>query len=124
MDLNYINIMLYITGIFTATTGLAFFIPEFFLDKMLKIQLADEASILIARHWALLVGLIGSLIICSVHSPEIRNHILIAAVIGKAAIVIMILKDFKRDYTNGLRGVVVFYTTCVVLYLLVLFGIT
>ena len=123
MDLNYINIMLYVTGIITATVGLQFFFPELVSEKMFQIKLKDDASILVARHWALLVGIIGLLIICSVHSPAIRTHILIAAVISKAAIVLLILKDLKKDYTKGLKVTVVFDTICVVLYILVLFEI-
>ncbi len=124
MDLSYVNIMLYVTGIITASVGLMFFFPAMVLDKMFKIALKDEVAIFIARHWALLVGIFGLLIICSVHNPEIRSTILIAAIIEKAAIVLMILKNFNKDYTKGLRGIVAIDTTCVVLYLLYLTGIT
>ncbi len=124
MELNYINIMLYVTGIITATVGLQFFFPEMVSEKMFKIKLKDDISIFFARFWALLVGILGLLIICSVYSPAIRTHILIAAVIGKAALVLLILKDINKDYTKGLKVTVVFDTTCVVLYLLYLFGIT
>jgi len=124
MELNYVNIMLYVTGIITASTGSAFFFPTTYLRKVFKIQLKDGGSVLFARHWALLVGIFGLLIICSAHNPAIRSTILIAAIIAKAAIVLMILKDIKKDYTNGLKGVVVIDTVCVVLYILYLTGIT
>ncbi len=123
MELSYINIMLYATGIFTASVILLFFAPELVLDKMFKITLKDEASLFIARHWGLLVGIFGLLIICSVYNPAIRSTVLIAAVVEKAAIVLMILKNFNKEFTKGLRGIVVIDTICVVLYLLYLTGI-
>ena len=124
MELNYVNIMLYVTGIFTAGVILLFFAPEWAFDKILNITLKDEVSIFIARHWGLLIGIFGLLIICSVHNPAIRSTVLIAAVIEKAVIVLMILKNFNKEFTKGLRGTLFFDTTCVVLYLLYLTGIT
>ena len=124
MELNYVNIMLYVTGFFTAGVILLFFAPEWAFDKILKIKLKDEVTIFVVRHWGLLIGIFGLLIICSVHNPAIRPTILIAAVIEKAVIVLMILKNFNKEFTKGLRGVLFFDTTCVVLYLLYLTGIT
>ncbi len=124
MALNYVNIMLYVTGIFTASVILLFFAPELVLDKMFKITLKEEASLFIARHWGLLVGIFGLLIVCSVHNPAIRSTVLVAAIVEKAVIVLMILKNFNKEFTKGLRGIVVIDTTCVVLYLLYLTGIT
>jgi hypothetical protein len=124
MELNYVNIMLYVTGIFTAGVIVLFFVPQWAFDKILNITLTDEVTIFIARHWGLLIGIFGLLIICSVHNPAIRPTILIAAVIEKAVIVLMILKNIKKEFTKGLRGVLVFDTICVILYLLYLTGIT
>jgi hypothetical protein len=124
MELNYVNIMLYVTGIFTASVGFIFFFPELLLEKMFKIKLGDQAAIFIARHWALLVGIVGLLIICSVHNPAIQPTILIAAIIEKAVIVLMILANFKKEFTKGFRLAAFIDAVCVVLYILVLTGIT
>ena len=124
MELNYVNIMLYITGILTASVGFLFFSPELLFEKMLKIKLGDQAAIFIARHWALLVGLVGLLIICSVHNPAIQPTILWAAIIEKAIIVLMFLANFNKEFTKGFRLPAFIDTVCVVLYILVLTGIT
>ena len=124
MGLDYVSIMRYVTGIFTAGAVLFFFAPQWAFDKILDIPLKDEVTIFIVRHWGLLIGIVGLLIICSVHNPAIRPTILIAAVIEKTVIVWMILKNIKKEFTKGLRGILVFDTICVVLYLLYLAGIT
>lgn len=124
MELNYLTIMLYVTGVITVLPGLLFIFPVTVADKLFKIELKDELITFCIRHWGLLVGIMGALIICSVHVPEIRTHILIAAIIEKAAIVFLILTAWKKDFTQGMRATVVIDTICVVLYLLVVFDIT
>lgn len=124
MELSYINIMLYATGIMTACVGLIFFAPALLLEKMFQVKITGEAALFITRHWALLVSLFGLLIICSVHNPEIRFVILIAAVIEKSVLILMILKNFNREFAKGLRGIIATDGICVILYLLYLTGIT
>jgi hypothetical protein len=124
MDLSYTPIMLYVTGIITMLPGLIFLAPGIFANKILKIELKDEMTTLFVRHWGLLVFLVGALILCSVHSPAIRQHILIAAIIGKAAIVLLILKAGSSELGKNLRGTAVFDFVCVVLYLLTVLEIT
>jgi len=124
MEWNYVNIMLYVTGIFTTSVIVFFFAPELAMERLLKISLKDVFSVFLVRHWALLIGLFGLLIICSAHNPEIRNAVLIAASIEKAGLVLLILKNFNREFTRGLRGVMLVDATCVALYVLYLAGIT
>ena len=124
MELNYINIMLYITGIITILPGFIYFFPISTSSKLLKIDFKDEASLFFVQHWGLLVSVLGVLIVYSVHAPSIRTPILIAAIVEKAAIVFLILKAWQKDFTKGLRGTAVFDAICVVLYLLVVLEIT
>lgn len=124
MELSYTNVMLYTTGIATAVVGILAFSPATLMDKLFKIRLTDEVAIFITRHWSLLVSIVGLLIICSVHNPAIRSTILLAAIIEKGVMVSMIVKNIKKDFTRGLRGVLLIDSVCIILYALHLIGVT
>ncbi len=124
MDLSYTPIMLYVTGIITMLPGLIFLFPIFFSFKIFKIELKDELTIFFVRLWGLLVFLMGALILCSVHNPAIRQHILIAAIISKGCLVLLILKASSSELGKNMRGTAVFDTICVFLYLLTVLEIT
>ena len=124
MELSYTPIMLYVTGIITMLPGLIFLAPGIFSKIILKFEPKDETTTLFVRHWALAIATMGALIVCSVHVPAIRQHILIAAIVIKAAIVLLILKAGSSELGKNLRGTAVFDTICVVLYLLSILEIT
>jgi len=119
----HIEMILYVTGAITASIILQFFFPRFFLKKVAKIDLEDEAGIFYARQWGMLVFLFGALIICSAFYPEIRKPVLIAAAIEKAVLVISIFSSLRHNFARGLVGAAVFDTLCVILYGIYLTGI-
>ena len=124
MDLSYTPIMLYVTGIITMVPALVFLAPGVFAGKLLKVEPTDETTTFFVRHWALAIATMGALIVCSVHVPAIRQHILIAAIVLKGSFVLLTLKAGSSELGKNMRGSAVFDTICVVLYLLTVLEIT
>jgi len=80
-----IVLILLITGLATAS-ALALFLAPVTMMKMLFGQAPpDGLGILIARHWGLLVGLVGALLVYAAYHAEIRVPTLIVASVEKAA---------------------------------------
>ncbi|HEV3079600.1 MAG TPA: hypothetical protein VGY66_07465, partial [Gemmataceae bacterium] len=58
---------------------------------------SDPLSLLIARHWGLLVCLVGALLIYAAYHAEIRVPTLIVAIVEKAAFALgMFISPFRR----------------------------
>ena len=58
---------------------------------------ADGLGLLIARHWGLLIGLVGALLVYAAYRAEVRVPTLIVAVVEKAAFAVsMFLSPFRR----------------------------
>ena len=92
-----IELILLITGLATAG-ALVLFLAPVTMMKMLFGQAPDDAlSLLIARHWGLLVCLVGALLIYAAYHAEIRVPTLIVAVVEKAAFALgVLLSPFRR----------------------------
>jgi hypothetical protein len=78
----YIQIILLITGILTLGVVIGLFAPQG-VFKVVGSDANDAGAIFIARHWSLLVGLIGALLIYAAFHPEARVPIVIAAATEK-----------------------------------------
>jgi hypothetical protein len=92
-----IELILLITGLATAG-ALVLFLAPVTMMKMLFGQAPDDAlSLLIARHWGLLVCLVGALLIYAAYHAEIRVPTLIVAIVEKAAFALgMFISPFRR----------------------------
>ena len=92
-----IELILLITGLATAG-ALVLFLAPVTMMKMLFGQTPDDAlSLLIARHWGLLVCLVGALLIYAAYHAEIRVPTLIVAIVEKAAFALgMLISPFRR----------------------------
>jgi hypothetical protein len=92
-----IELILLITGLATAG-ALVLFLAPVTMMKMLFGQAPDDAlSLLIARHWGLLVCLVGALLIYAAYHAEIRIPALIVAIVEKAAFALgMFISPFRR----------------------------
>jgi len=89
--------ILLITGVATAG-ALGLFLAPVPMMKMIFGQAPSDAlSLLIARHWGLLVGLVGALLIYAAYHAEIRVPTLIVAIVEKAAFALgMFISPFRR----------------------------
>ena len=64
--------LLVITGGLTALAGLGLIFPRQVLAIFLGDRTNEKTTLLIARHWSLLVGLVGGLLIYAAYHAEIQ----------------------------------------------------
>ena len=89
--------ILLITGLATAGALVLFLAPVAMMNMLFGQAPSDTLSLIIARHWGLLVGLVGALLVYAAYHTEIRVPTLIVAIVEKAAFVIsMFLSPFRK----------------------------
>jgi len=89
--------ILLITGVATAGALGLFLAPVPGMKMLFGQAPSDALSLLIVRHWGLLVGLVGALLIYAGYHAEIRVPTLIVATVEKIAFAIgMFLSPFRR----------------------------
>ena len=96
MIANHIQLILIVTGAFTAIAFGQFVAPAKLLRLIYGETQADAASVMLARHWGLLVGCVGLLLIYAAFEPAVRVHFMIFAVIEKVAFGALILGSNLR----------------------------
>ena len=79
----HIELILIVTGALTAIALLQFIAPTPVLRLIYGEAPADEVSLAVARHWGVLVFLVGALLIYAAFHPSIRGPV---AAIEKAAL--------------------------------------
>lgn len=87
-----------LSGIVTATVAVACVAPRLMLDLILGRQLWSTDSLLLARHWGLLVGLLGILIVLAARQPALATPILLAAATEKLALVGLLLSRMRHRF--------------------------
>jgi hypothetical protein len=97
MIATYSGTILIVTGIVTAGAAVVAVFPIQILKFIFGTAPADAPAELIARHWGLLVSLVGCLLIYASYHPQARFPIMIAAIVEKLAIGALVL-------TSPLRG--------------------
>jgi hypothetical protein len=93
-----IELILLLTGLATAGALVLFLAPVTMMKMLFGQAPSDALSLLITRHWGLLVALVGALLIYSAyHAEEVRVPTLIVAVVEKAAIALGVFSSpFRR----------------------------
>src|SRR5262245_3707526 len=116
----HIELILLITGLATAGVLVVFVAPVPVLKVLFGQAPSDALSLFIARHWGLLVFLVGALLIYAAFHAEVRVPTLIVAIVEKAALVLgLLLSPFRRRPTvlavaladAGMSAVYVTYLT-------------
>src|SRR5438132_5169713 len=92
-----IESILLITGLATAGAVVLFLAPVTMMKMLYGQAPSDALSLVLARHWGLLVCLIGALLIYAAHHAEVRVPTLIVAIIEKAAFVFGMLTSPWRQ---------------------------
>jgi hypothetical protein len=114
----HIQLILVITGAATGAVIVLFLAPVRVMKVVFGQVPSDALSVLIVRHWGLLVALIGGLLIYAAYHAEIRIPTLIAAVVEKLALVVgLILSPVRQRPTvlamiladTGMATVYLFY---------------
>ena len=119
----YIDIILYITGAFTALMILQFLLPKLMLEKVNEVKVTSPAGQFYARHWGLVVFSVGALLIYAGYKPVYREPIILAATIEKIGLIALLMADFNKAYTKKLKLAMYFDMVCVTLYVLYLLKI-
>jgi hypothetical protein len=92
-----IELVLVLTGVATASALVLFLSPVTMMRMLFGQAPSDALSILIVRHWGLLVGLVGTLLIYAAYHAEIRFPTLIVAIVEKATFALgVFLSPFHR----------------------------
>src|SRR5713226_3791640 len=92
--------ILLVTGLATAGALVLFLAPVTMMKMLFGQAPADALSLLIARHWGLLVCLVGALLIYAAYHAESRVPVLIVAIAEKAAFAFgMFISPFHRRRT-------------------------
>jgi len=93
----HIELILLITGLVTAGLLVLFLAPVPVLKVLFGEAPSDTLSLLIVRHWGLLVFLVGALIIYAAYHPEVRVPTLIVAIVEKVALVLgLLISPFRQ----------------------------
>ena len=82
----HIEVVLLITGAVTALAIIQFIAPAPILRAICGEAPKDETSLALARHWALLIFLIGALLIYAAFHPGVRGPAVLVAAIEKIAL--------------------------------------
>ena len=96
----HIELILLITGLATAGVLAVFVAPVPVMKVLFGQAPSDALSLFIARHWGLLVGLVGALLIYAAYHAEVRVPTLIVAIVEKAALVLgVLISPFRQRPT-------------------------
>ena len=81
----HIELILIVTGALTAIALLQSIAPASVL-RMIFGKAPDELGLAVARHWGLLIFLVGALLIYAAFHPSVRGPAMVVAVIEKAVL--------------------------------------
>jgi hypothetical protein len=116
----HIEMILLITGLVTTGALVVFLAPVPVMKLLFGQAPSDALSLLIARHWGLLVGLVGALLIYAGYHAEVRFPTLIIAIVEKVALVVGLLMSPVRQRPTVLTmvladtGMAVVYVLCLI----------
>jgi hypothetical protein len=113
---NHFAVVLYVTGVITASPVLIFLAPSAGLRALFKLEMADEAGRFFVRHWGLLCFAIGAALVYAGLHPEVREPVLLGAMVEKAALVMMIALNWNRPFARGMRLTAFFDGACSLIF--------
>ena len=118
-----ISTILLLTGLVTMLPLLQFLFPAAFLKLLNKIEIRDEVGLFFARHWGMMAFVVGGLLVYAAGHPEVRLPIVSAALIEKAALVLVIALNWNKPFGKGFAVTLLFDGACCVIYGLYLAGV-
>jgi hypothetical protein len=93
----HIELILLITGLATAGVLVLFLAPVPVMKVLFGQAPSDALGLLITRHWGLLVGLVGALLIYAAYHAEVRVPTLIIAIVEKVVLVLgLLISPFRQ----------------------------
>jgi hypothetical protein len=94
----HIELILIVTGAITAIALLQLIAPVSVLRMIYGEAPTDEVGLAVARHWGLLIFLVGALLVYSAFHPSVRGPAMVVAVIEKAAVGLGVLGTSLRRH--------------------------
>jgi hypothetical protein len=92
----YIDTILIVTGVLTLLAGAGLVMPHPVLRALFGLESSDAATMLIFRHWSLLIALIGGLLVYSGFHDETRIPIMVAAAAEKLVLAALVVASPLR----------------------------
>lgn len=93
----HVGQILIVTGLLTIGAIAFFLMPAAMLKLVFGVAETDLATRTIARHWGLLVALVGALLVLAGHHPEVRVPVMVVAATEKLAIATLVLSSTLRQ---------------------------
>jgi len=118
----HISTILYIVGAITGIVTLQFFFPSFYSQKILKIELKDDAAKFYFAHWGIMVCTLSILMILAADQECLRRPVIAVTLLEKALLVFWVAKDIRKPYTRKLIPALVFDATVCIVFGLYLLG--
>ncbi len=113
---DHIRAVLLISGAFTLLPIVVLLFPARGSRLLLGVDAPDGAGGLLTRHWGMLASSLGALLIYAAWHPELRAPLMLVAGIEKAGLIGLIVADWGKSHTAGMRPVVVVDLLIVVVY--------
>ncbi len=117
----HIHIILLLSGAFTLLPILVFLLPTRGPRLLFGIDAPDGAGGLFTRHWSVLAPSLGALLIYAAWHPELRAPLMLAAGIEKGGLIGLIMADWNKPHTAGMRPIVIVDLAIVAAYAMYLF---
>jgi hypothetical protein len=96
----HIELILLLTGLATTGALVLFLVPVTMMKMLFGQAPSDSLSLLIVRHWGLLICLVGILLMYAAYHAELRVPTLIVTVVEKVAFALgVFLSPFRRRPT-------------------------
>jgi hypothetical protein len=92
----HITAILLVTGLLTMGVIAVFLMPSLMLRVLFGVADPDEVTRIVARHWGLLVALIGILLVVASYHPELQFPVMGVAAAEKLAIAGLVLGSTLR----------------------------
>lgn len=96
-----IELTLWVTGLATAGAVVMFLAPAVSMKLLFGRASPDPVGLMIARHWGLLIFLVGGLLIYAAQNAEIRVPVLVVAIAEKAAFALVVFVSPIRRYRTA-----------------------
>ncbi len=90
------GLVLIVTGTLTAAAGIGLLAPRQVLTLLFGVRTVDRTAILVARHWCVLIALVGGLLIYAGSHPQVRVPVMIAASAEKLVLAALVFASPLR----------------------------
>jgi hypothetical protein len=93
------SLILAVTGVLTLLAGAGIVVPRLLFKTFFGLTTTDANAVTVARHWSLLIALVGALLLYAAYHPEARVPILVVAAAEKFALGLLVFTGPLRKRT-------------------------